>query len=132
MQRFPDGATLDEIVAQRGLDDNLMTGLGDRIHAFHRQARPVARQSGAADILRVIEGNADSLARYAALFGEERIDDLLDAQRSLFTAQQALIQAQLARQQANITLFKTLGGGWDRDTAAAVPAAAAAASGPAS
>ena len=59
--------------------------------------------------------------------------DLLDAQRSLFTAQQALIQAQLARQQANITLFKTLGGGWDRDTATMVPAAAAtAASGPAS
>ena len=59
--------------------------------------------------------------------------DLLDAQRSLFTAQQALIQAQLARQQANITLFKTLGGGWDQNTAAGVPAAAAtAASGPAS
>ena len=59
--------------------------------------------------------------------------DLLDAQRSLFSAQQALIQAQLARQQANITLFKTLGGGWDQNTAATVPAAAAeAASGPAS
>jgi NodT family efflux transporter outer membrane factor (OMF) lipoprotein len=58
--------------------------------------------------------------------------DLLDAQRSLFAAQQALIQAQLASQQANITLFKTLGGGWDRDAASAAPAAAAAASGPAS
>ena len=38
--------------------------------------------------------------------------DLLDAQRGLFTAQQALIQAQLARQQAHITVFKALGGGW--------------------
>lgn len=40
--------------------------------------------------------------------------DLLDAQRNLFSAQQALIQAQLARQQAHITVFRTLGGGWDQ------------------
>jgi len=38
--------------------------------------------------------------------------DLLDAQRSLFASQQALISAQLARQQAHITLYKALGGGW--------------------
>lgn len=37
----------------------------------------------------------------------------LDAQRSLFAAQQALIAAQLARQQAHISLFKALGGGVD-------------------
>lgn len=38
--------------------------------------------------------------------------DLLDAQRSLFASQQAAIAAQLARQQAHITLYKALGGGW--------------------
>ncbi|MDE2402598.1 MAG: efflux transporter outer membrane subunit [Burkholderiales bacterium] len=38
--------------------------------------------------------------------------DLLDAQRSLFASQQAFIGAQLARQQANIALYKALGGGW--------------------
>ncbi|MEY2838259.1 MAG: hypothetical protein RJB60_558, partial [Pseudomonadota bacterium] len=37
--------------------------------------------------------------------------DLLDAQRSLFTAQQALISTELARQQAHISVFKALGGG---------------------
>ncbi len=37
--------------------------------------------------------------------------DLLDAQRSWFTTQQALISAQLARQQAQIGLYKALGGG---------------------
>jgi len=37
--------------------------------------------------------------------------DLLDAQRSLFTAQQALISTELARQQAHILVFKALGGG---------------------
>lgn len=35
----------------------------------------------------------------------------LDAQRSLFASQQALIAAQLARQQAHIAAFKALGGG---------------------
>lgn len=38
--------------------------------------------------------------------------DLLDAQRSLFSAQQALIAAQLARQQAEISVYRALGGGW--------------------
>lgn len=38
--------------------------------------------------------------------------DLLDAQRALFAAQQALIAAQLARQQAHISVYKALGGGW--------------------
>lgn len=38
--------------------------------------------------------------------------DLLDAQRSLFSAQQAVIQVQLAQLQNRITLYKTLGGGW--------------------
>ena len=38
--------------------------------------------------------------------------DLLDAQRSLFTAQQAVVQTRLARLQNQVTLYKALGGGW--------------------
>jgi multidrug efflux system outer membrane protein len=38
--------------------------------------------------------------------------DLLDAQRSLFTAQQQAIQANLARLQNQVTLYRVLGGGW--------------------
>ena len=37
--------------------------------------------------------------------------ELLDAQRSLFAAQQALINTELARQQAHISVFRALGGG---------------------
>lgn len=37
--------------------------------------------------------------------------DLLDAQRSLFSAQQAAIQANLARLQNQVTLYRALGGG---------------------
>jgi NodT family efflux transporter outer membrane factor (OMF) lipoprotein len=39
--------------------------------------------------------------------------DLLDAQRSLFAAQQQLVQARLARLQNQVQLYRSLGGGWE-------------------
>ena len=38
--------------------------------------------------------------------------DMLDAQRSLFAAQQAVVQVQLQQVQNRVTLYKVLGGGW--------------------
>ncbi|HYF43166.1 MAG TPA: efflux transporter outer membrane subunit [Ramlibacter sp.] len=38
--------------------------------------------------------------------------DLLDAQRSLFTAQQAVVQTRLAQLQNQVLLYRALGGGW--------------------
>ena len=38
--------------------------------------------------------------------------DLLDAQRSLFSAQQLAVQARLLQLQNQVTLYKVLGGGW--------------------
>ena len=38
--------------------------------------------------------------------------DVLDAQRSLFAAQQALVQTQALQLQNMVTLYKVLGGGW--------------------
>ncbi|MFC5497419.1 efflux transporter outer membrane subunit [Caenimonas terrae] len=43
--------------------------------------------------------------------------DLLDAQRSLFAAQQALVQTRLAQLQSQVALYKALGGGWTDGTA---------------
>lgn len=43
--------------------------------------------------------------------------DLLDAQRSLFVAQQQLIQVRLARLQNQVQLYRSLGGGWVTDGA---------------
>jgi outer membrane protein, multidrug efflux system len=47
--------------------------------------------------------------------------DLLDAQRSLFIARQAVVQTRLAQLQNQVTLYKTLGGGWKEPVVAAVP-----------
>lgn len=42
--------------------------------------------------------------------------DLLDAQRSLFSTQQGVVQVRLGQLQNQVTLFKALGGGWDAQT----------------
>jgi len=44
--------------------------------------------------------------------GASNAFDVLDAQRSLFAAQQAAVQVQLLRVQNLVTLYKVLGGGW--------------------
>lgn len=54
-------------------------------------------------------------ARFQA--GADSYLAVLDAQRSLYAAQQSLIGLQLAEQANRVTLFKVLGGGW-RDNAA--------------
>ena len=41
---------------------------------------------------------------------------VLDAQRTLYSAQDQLAQARLARLQAAVTLFRVLGGGWSDTT----------------
>lgn len=41
--------------------------------------------------------------------------EVLDAQRTLFAAQQSLIQSRLSQQNSLITLYKALGGGWHLD-----------------
>ncbi|VVD81322.1 RND transporter [Pandoraea terrae] len=49
------------------------------------------------------------------------IDDYFaeqDAQRSLFTAQQALVTLRLARETNQVSLYKALGGGWTKTTQA--------------
>lgn len=51
----------------------------------------------------------------------EGVDDLatlLDAQRTLFAAQDNLVQTRLARLTTAVALYKALGGGWQADTAA--------------
>ena len=52
-----------------------------------------------------------STARYER--GRDSFLNLLDAQRSLYAAQQGLVSAQLAEQTNRITLYKVLGGGWE-------------------
>ncbi|HXJ78806.1 MAG TPA: efflux transporter outer membrane subunit [Candidatus Methylomirabilis sp.] len=73
-------------------------------------------QTSARESLRLAE------VRYKA--GADDLLTVLDAQRTLFAAQDQLAQVQLNRLQAAVSLYKALGGGWGgEDTTAPVPAA---------
>ena len=71
--------------------------LGEQSLAQQRQAEAESARLQLAD-LRYRNGVASYL-------------DLLDAQRSLFTAQQAVVQVRLAQLQNQVALYKALGGG---------------------
>ena len=81
--------------------------LGEQLRAQQAQATAEAVRFKLAD-LRYKNGIASSL-------------DALDAQRSLFSVQQALVQTRLAQLQSQVTLYKTLGGGWTDPAVAGAP-----------
>jgi multidrug efflux system outer membrane protein len=72
--------------------------LGEQLRAQQAQADAEAARFNLSD-LRYRNGVASYL-------------DLLDAQRALFTARQAVVQTRLLQLQNQVTLYKTLGGGW--------------------
>lgn len=72
--------------------------LGEQLRAQQAQTEAEAKRSQLAE-LRFRSGVASFL-------------DVLDAQRALFTTQQATIIVQAAQQQNLVTLYKVLGGGW--------------------
>ena len=72
--------------------------LGEQLRAQQAQANAEAVRFKLSD-LRYQNGIASQL-------------DLLDAQRSLFAARQAVVQTRLLQLQNQVTLYKTLGGGW--------------------
>ena len=57
--------------------------------------------------------------RYRA--GADDLLTVLDAQRTLFAAQDQLAQTQLSRLQAAVSLYKALGGGWTASDRASAP-----------
>ena len=93
--------------------------------AFREVSDALAGRATLADQLQaqrnVAEAEAGRLRlsqmRYDA--GVSSFLDLLDAQRSLFTAQQAEIQTRLLRLQNQVLLYRALGGGWTEPAAAA-------------
>ena len=58
------------------------------------------------------EQDRTRLAKLRFTQGSSSYLDVLDAERSLFSAQQALIQVQTQYAQSTVTLFRALGGGW--------------------
>lgn len=69
------------------------------------------RLQGQAAVVAASQQSADlALARFRG--GADTLLSVLDAQRTLYSAQQALITLQLTEQSNRITLYKALGGAW--------------------
>ncbi|HQS31815.1 MAG: multidrug transporter [Polaromonas sp. 39-63-203] len=94
--------------------------------AFREVADALASRTTLAEQLRAQQAQANAEAirfklsdlRYQN--GVANYLDLLDAQRSLFAARQAVVQTRLAQLQAQVTLYKALGGGWTEPVAGGV------------
>ncbi|WP_024302859.1 AdeC/AdeK/OprM family multidrug efflux complex outer membrane factor [Pseudogulbenkiania sp. MAI-1] len=72
----------------------------------------VEQQIAAQEALVKSETQRYQLAELRYRNGVDSALSLLDAQRSLYSAQQGLIQTRLARLTNQVTLYKALGGGW--------------------
>ncbi len=72
---------------------------------------------------------AHGVPRVFCVPGESYLD-VLDAQRSLFTAQQQVVQVKAAEAQNRVTLYRVLGGGWTDADLLSVPPGVTEVSGP--
>lgn len=87
--------------------------------AFSEVADALVAQSGNAEVLRAQQAQVDALrraeqiaqARYRA--GYSSYFDVINADRDLFAAEQALAQAKLGVKLATVDLYRALGGGWE-------------------
>ena len=79
----------------------------------------MAAQRAAAERLLTAATRAEQLsnARYKA--GYDSYLNLLDAQRTLYSAQQGLVSARLAEQSNRVSLYTAMGGGWQAETVVA-------------
>jgi multidrug efflux system outer membrane protein len=86
--------------------------------AFREVADALAGRATLGDELRALQAQATAeadrfrLAELRYRNGVASFLDVLDAQRSLFAAQQNLALSQLALQQNQVALYRALGGGW--------------------
>jgi multidrug efflux system outer membrane protein len=86
--------------------------------AFREVADALAGEATLAEQLRALqaqaraENNRFELSDLRYRNGVSTYLDLLDAQRSLFSAQQAVVQTRLAQRQNQVALYRALGGGW--------------------
>jgi len=86
--------------------------------AFREVSDALAGEATLAEQLRALQAQAQAESSRFELSdlryrnGVSTYLDLLDAQRSLFTAQQLVVQTRLAQRQNQVALYRALGGGW--------------------
>jgi outer membrane protein, multidrug efflux system len=106
-----DGARVDRSIGVAQYEKAIQS-------AFREVADALAQRGTLGDQLTaqqaLVDANADSYRLSTARFerGVDSYLEVLDSQRSLYTAQQGLISTRLSRLANMATLYKVLGGGW--------------------
>jgi len=90
----------------------ILTALGEVESVLVAASRVAQQETLQADVLTKSQ-NALRLAEVRYREGADDLMTVLDAQRSLFDAQDRLAQIRLQRLQGAVDLFKALGGGWN-------------------
>lgn len=105
-------ATADRDIALAQYEKSIQSGFREVADAL-ALTRTLADRRAAQQSLLAAARRAHELSRARYDSGRDSFLSLLDAQRTLYAAQQALVTAQLAEQANRITLYKVLGGGWE-------------------
>lgn len=131
---FDSGARIADLEAARASHAELVATYRKTVHsalADVENALVAVEQNRRREILQQAVVKA---ARRAQALTEERLAEgtidittVLEAERTLFQAEQTLATVRLARLQAAVSLAGALGGGWSREAAAVDPAARGAA-----
>ena len=106
-----DVATADRDIALANYEESIQAGFREVADGLALSTTLAEqRQAQEALLAAATETHELSEARYKA--GQDSYLLLLDAQRTLYSARQALVTIQLAEQVNRVTLYKVLGGGW--------------------
>jgi multidrug efflux system outer membrane protein len=106
-----EGARAQRDIAVAQYEKSIQTAFREVADALAGQAT-YSEQLRAQQAVAAAETERFNLSDLRYRSGTASYLDLLDAQRSLFTAQQQAIQANLLRLQNQVTLYRVLGGGW--------------------
>ena len=117
-----DAATAERDIALAQYEQAIQTGFREVADAL-ALADAQARQVRAQEALVEAAARAESLARARYASGLDSSLVRLDAQRTLYSAQQELVATRIAEQRNRVTLYKVLGGGWQERSISATTGA---------
>lgn len=107
-------ATADRDIALAQYEKSIQVGFREVADAL-ALTRTLAEEKASQEALVTAATRAEELSRARYEAGSDSYLVLLDAQRTLYTAQQSLIATQLAEQSNRVILYKVLGGGWNEN-----------------
>lgn len=110
-----DVATASRDIALAQYEQSIQAGFREVADAL-ALTQTLALQSRAQEAVVEAARRADELAEARYRAGQDSYLVRLDAQRTLYTAQQGLVAVRLAEQANRVNLYRVLGGGWQEDT----------------